>query len=226
MCATALALDSAFDTQKNKRAQRQETKKEQARNESIVKKEEMEEGNVSFATYMSFFYVDEEYWQPKTAMILKLLQLFGMLLLMFIAQLVATGSEYFLGVWANKNEKEQENNVYPITFAILGVCTLILALVRAMVFFKLILRGARYLHDKSFDGVLFAPMNFYESNPIGRILNRFSKDMWIVDEMVCSKIYIFVSIFGFLHIFLFCVFFFLFLFEFCVCNVIASTHFI
>ena len=38
------------------------------------------------------------------------------------------------------------------------------------------------LHEGMLAGVLFAPMSFFESNPIGRIINRFSKDQWAVDE--------------------------------------------
>ena len=35
-----------------------------------------------------------------------------------------------------------------------------------------------------FNSVLYANMSFFESNPIGRILNRFSKDQFFVDERI------------------------------------------
>ncbi|CAF3912418.1 unnamed protein product, partial [Rotaria sp. Silwood1] len=34
-----------------------------------------------------------------------------------------------------------------------------------------------------FKSVLYTSLRFYESNPIGRILNRFSKDQQIIDEL-------------------------------------------
>jgi hypothetical protein len=34
-----------------------------------------------------------------------------------------------------------------------------------------------------------APLNFFNSNPVGRILNRFSRDMQMMDEMVPPTIH-------------------------------------
>ena len=39
-----------------------------------------------------------------------------------------------------------------------------------------LLRGAFKLHNKMLKGVLYSPMQFFESNPVGRILNRFTQD--------------------------------------------------
>ena len=60
----------------------------------------------------------------------------------------------------------------------------IIALVRADYFFHLILRGASALHNSMFKGVLYSSLRFYESNPVGRVLNRFSKDQQVVDELL------------------------------------------
>lgn len=40
------------------------------------------------------------------------------------------------------------------------------------------------LHDKMFECVSQSPMSFFHINPSGRILNRFSKDMGSVDELL------------------------------------------
>lgn len=39
------------------------------------------------------------------------------------------------------------------------------------------LRAASALHDKLFQKVLHSPMAFFDTTPLGRILNRFSRDM-------------------------------------------------
>jgi ATP-binding cassette subfamily C (CFTR/MRP) protein 4 len=35
-----------------------------------------------------------------------------------------------------------------------------------------------------FKGVLYSTLRFYESNPVGRILNRFSRDQQVIDELL------------------------------------------
>ena len=152
--------------------------------ESIIKKEEIGTGNVTYETYASLFHVSEEYFGKKRAIIIQLLILVSVILLMFSAQVLLTFSEYWLGYWASQNIDKQQNDIYPTVFISVAIIALLLAYFRAVTFFKAILRGARNLHDSMYVGVLYSPMIFFESNPIGRIMNRFSKDQWIVDELV------------------------------------------
>lgn len=46
------------------------------------------------------------------------------------------------------------------------------------------MRASKNLHDAMFAGITRATMYFYHTNPTGRILNRFSKDMGQVDEVL------------------------------------------
>ena len=48
----------------------------------------------------------------------------------------------------------------------------------------LTVRCARPLHDSMLGGILKAPVLFFDTNPAGRILNRFSKDTESMDEML------------------------------------------
>ena len=161
-------------------------------NESIIKKEEIGNGNVTYETYASLFHVDEEYFGRKCAIIAQIVILACIILLMFSAQVSLTFSDYWLGYWASQDIDKQQNDTYPTVFVSIAIVALLLAYFRAVTFFKAILRGARNLHDGMFVGVLYSPMIFFESNPIGRIMNRFSKDQWIVDELVTlhSSIYL------------------------------------
>lgn len=42
--------------------------------------------------------------------------------------------------------------------------------------------AARIFHEKLVKAILFAPVRFFDTTPIGRIINRFSKDVRSVDE--------------------------------------------
>lgn len=43
-------------------------------------------------------------------------------------------------------------------------------------------RAAHKMHDDLLDGLLKAPMKFYDSTPLGRLVNLFSKDLYTIDE--------------------------------------------
>ena len=58
----------------------------------------------------------------------------------------------------------------------------LLATLRAFVFFQVVLRSSENLHNDMVTALLKAPVLFFDSNPIGRILNRFSKDIGCMDE--------------------------------------------
>ena len=81
-----------------------------------------------------------------------------------------------------KDSREQRETHYPYVYLGLVLGTFVLDLVRADYFYYLILSGASALHNGTFKEVLYSSLGFYESNPVGRILNRFSKDQQVVDE--------------------------------------------
>ncbi|KAJ8713564.1 hypothetical protein PYW07_013934 [Mythimna separata] len=73
---------------------------------------------------------------------------------------------------------------------------------RAMLFLWVCMRSSVKLHNQMFSNILSATMRFFDTNPSGRILNRFSKDMGVVDEilprMFLDTIQIFMVMMGIL----------------------------
>ncbi|XP_049854957.1 ATP-binding cassette sub-family C member 4-like [Schistocerca gregaria] len=61
---------------------------------------------------------------------------------------------------------------------------IILTTIRALLFFKVALNSSQGLHNRMFNNVLKGTMRFFDTNPSGRILNRFSKDVGAVDELL------------------------------------------
>lgn len=50
------------------------------------------------------------------------------------------------------------------------------------------MQSSEALHDRMMDSLLHAPMRFFDLNQTGRILNRVSADIGIIDEVLPSSI--------------------------------------
>ena len=61
---------------------------------------------------------------------------------------------------------------------------LILSIMRAGAFFNAAINSSKHLHNSMLSAVLKAPVLFFDTNPVGRILNRFSRDLGIMDELL------------------------------------------
>lgn len=53
---------------------------------------------------------------------------------------------------------------------------------RSATFSSMCAAASQNLHDSMFRGLISTPMKFFDDNPAGRIMNRFTKDMGSVDE--------------------------------------------
>lgn len=69
-----------------------------------------------------------------------------------------------------------------------------MTILRGYLFFKLCMHASKTLHNKMFGSILHATMRFFDTNPSGRILNRFSKDMGAIDEFLPKAMMDFIQI--------------------------------
>jgi ATP-binding cassette subfamily C (CFTR/MRP) protein 4 len=93
-----------------------------------------------------------------------------------------------------------DQNIDICIFSGIILLTILIALSRSFLFVSITMRASRNLHNAMLDGVSRASMYFFNTNSSGRILNRFSKDMGQVDEMLpailIEVIQIFLLFFG------------------------------
>jgi ABC-type multidrug transport system fused ATPase/permease subunit len=85
----------------------------------------------------------------------------------------------FLGTFLVSGASKERNLV---VFATLGVLGFVAVFAERVAWLQRGLEGGRVIHAAALSGVLHAPLAFFDGNPQGRILNRFSRDMDGVDR--------------------------------------------
>lgn len=97
-----------------------------------------------------------------------------------------------VGIWAKAPEVDQRTSSW--IGAILGLSfgLILFSIVRAQLTFHLLIRASKQLHNTMLKAVLRARISFFDTNPLGRILNRFSADVGINDETLPLTIYDFL----------------------------------
>lgn len=74
-------------------------------------------------------------------------------------------------------------NDYSLTiYSCIIALTIIFTIVACLEFVRHCMKASTKLHNKMFDKIVYSPMKFFNDNPSGRILNRFSRDIGNVDE--------------------------------------------
>lgn len=80
------------------------------------------------------------------------------------------------------------------------IVVILLTFLKTFGFFTLALRASTNLHNTMFSKLLEVPIGFFVKNPSGRVLNRFSKDLGAIDEMLpqnsCFTFQIFLNFLG------------------------------
>mmetsp|Transcript_4856 Transcript_4856/g.651 ORF Transcript_4856/g.651 Transcript_4856/m.651 type:complete len:116 (+) Transcript_4856:2273-2620(+) len=59
-----------------------------------------------------------------------------------------------------------------------------------------LINAARRLHDKACEGLIFTTSKYFDKIPQGRILGRFTRDIFIMDDLVTLLLAGFVNISG------------------------------
>ncbi|RXK42573.1 metal resistance protein ycf1 [Tremella mesenterica] len=115
---------------------------------------------------------------------------------MAVGQASSIISNYVLRFWARQNSKagtSTQISLYLTAYGVAGITSALLS-VGSMAVLKLLcaLRSSKKLHDDSFAALMKSPLSFFELTPTGRILNLFSRDIFVIDEVLQQAIGSFV----------------------------------
>ncbi|KAJ8919557.1 hypothetical protein NQ315_002179 [Exocentrus adspersus] len=106
-----------------------------------------------------------------------------------LKQVVNTSRVYYS---TNTNEDRTipspQDFYYLYVYSGIILSCIVVSVTRVMLFFRVCTNSSIALHKRMLRSILEAPIRFFQTNPSGRILNRFSKDMRSVDELLSSSI--------------------------------------
>ncbi|KAI4464939.1 atp-binding cassette sub-family c [Holotrichia oblita] len=179
-------LDDAHDVELVHKDQNiNEYSSEENNEEAEEVRESRSKGSVGLLVYKSYFKAGGN------ALIYTFLAL-----ALFILQGSTSAGDYFIGYWAkieflrSSNETNLENVISKdeamVIYTILIIILILASFTCSISCFLFCVRCSKNLHNDIFARIVTAPMRFFHLNPSGRILNRFSKDMGIVDDYLPS----------------------------------------
>ncbi|XP_064826807.1 ATP-binding cassette sub-family C member 4-like isoform X3 [Oncorhynchus masou masou] len=155
-----------------------------------VAEESRSEGNIGVSLYFKYLNAGAS-----------ILVMLGTVLLSLIAEVAYVLQDWWLAYWAGEQEKLNINSTMIVQnglnitqeldlrffmgiYAGLTLASVIFGFARSLVMFNVLVKAAQSLHNHMFNSILRTPVRFFDINPIGRILNRFSKDIGQLDSML------------------------------------------
>ncbi|XP_023383782.1 multidrug resistance-associated protein 4 [Pteropus vampyrus] len=159
--------------------------------------ESRSEGKVGIKAYKSYFTAGAHWFI-----------LIFLLLVTVLAQVAYIVQDWWLSYWANEQSalnitvngkgnvtEKLDLNWYLGIYSGLTIAIFIFAIARSLLLFYVLVNSSQTLHNKMFESILKAPILFFDRNPIGRILNRFSKDIGHIDDLLPLTVLDFIQTF-------------------------------
>ncbi|EPS34615.1 hypothetical protein PDE_09579 [Penicillium oxalicum 114-2] len=110
------------------------------------------------------------------------------LLALVAAQTAQVLANYWLKNWTDYNEihgRNQNVGKFISVYLAFGLGSSLLVIVQNLILWIFCsIEASRKLHERMAHAIFRSPMNFFETTPSGRILNRFSSDIYRVDEVL------------------------------------------
>ncbi|XP_065046828.1 ABC transporter C family member 2-like isoform X2 [Musa acuminata AAA Group] len=111
-----------------------------------------------------------------------------------LTEILRVSSSTWLSVWTDQSSlKSHGPGFYNLIYASLSFGQVLVTLTNSYWLITSSLYAAKRLHDAMLHSILRAPMVFFHTNPLGRIINRFAKDLGDIDRSVAVFVNMFLG---------------------------------
>ncbi|OUM67328.1 hypothetical protein PIROE2DRAFT_34050, partial [Piromyces sp. E2] len=175
--------NDAKDKKKEKKAneakkEKKEKKEKKDKGKALMTKEERATGSVDSKVY-------KDYLKAAGGIFVGCL----VLLVVIVIQLVKLGNDLWLVTWTkDKSEENHPQKFYILIYLAWNLGQVLLTLFYSVFMAIVGIRAARRIHRNAITRILMAPVSFFDTTPLGRIINRFSKDQDSIDGMLFMAI--------------------------------------
>ncbi|KAF9120571.1 hypothetical protein BGW39_011263 [Mortierella sp. 14UC] len=106
-----------------------------------------------------------------------------LLLLLIVTQVAKVGNDLWLSWWTSDTFMKSQK-FYMILYAVWGIAQGIFQFINGFFFSIAGANAAKVLHQRALQNIFRAPSSFFDTTPLGRIINRFSKDVDATDNLL------------------------------------------
>lgn len=161
------------------------TAKEEKGDGKLMSVEEQAEGDVKLSTYLSLVRRGGT------------LVFCGVIFFTFAGQVLGINANFWLIEWGTETTEDhqdgQDMSKSRNMFYLNSYAAMLLSVIGLMALTRIVLNYHRHRMSQSYhhlllNKVLKAPVAFFDVTPIGRIINRFSQDMAVIDELLAHSI--------------------------------------
>ncbi|XP_054158367.1 ABC transporter C family member 8-like, partial [Oppia nitens] len=145
-------------------------------NTQLINEEHLESGVIKFGVYIKYI--------RSMSTILFIIFLIGLI----GANVCHIYVYNWLSEWTSDITNRSKTQYYLSVLAALIVACIVLFMVGVLSLIAGTRRAARQLHGQILERVMHAPMTWFDTTPLGRILNRFSRDLDVLDGELCDYI--------------------------------------
>ncbi|KAL0112749.1 hypothetical protein PUN28_012191 [Cardiocondyla obscurior] len=186
------------DERRQSEIQRKMSMKDEMKDDGDALPIEMQEtiakGRISYGTFIAYFKASK---RPFMIMFI--------MLIFLVNQVISSGSDYLVAFWVNIESNswhETDNSTLefrwqgPLSrdymiyiYSAMIAAIMLLWQFQTVMYFSVCMWSSMNMHSAMFHSILRATMYFYSTNPAGRILNRFARDINVVDLLLSMCVF-------------------------------------
>uniref|UniRef100_A0A672I9D7 ATP-binding cassette, sub-family C (CFTR/MRP), member 2 n=1 Tax=Salarias fasciatus TaxID=181472 RepID=A0A672I9D7_SALFA len=175
--------NSSIRRRKNSSIRKIENDDDLKKVQKLIEKEAMETGWVKLSVFLQYLRAMGWGYTAVAALVY------------FIGNVAFVGQNLWLSEWT-KDAVVYANETYPPSlrdlrvgvFGALGVAQGLFVFLGTLILVNASIAASRILHERLLKNMMRVPMIFFDTTPIGRVVNRFAEDIFTIDEAIPNSL--------------------------------------